>query len=143
MKLTVNKVYEALRHLSKNTQTGHKPPLLQAKGDTAIQVYYLKNEIQDSFKALLDRGDDLLNERQELIQAKRQTEDKKKIKELDKKIKEVNDQLNELGKQEEELTLSQGKLKIEDIKDIVDADTLQALDFAIDFNSKPKDNQSQ
>lgn len=128
MKITINQAWSASQQLQKKQlPTGQmkKPDILNAKGDAGMAVYFLKHSIKDGCSAEFERINDLLQEKQELLQK----DDSKE------RIEEINTELSDIGQKEIKLEL-RSKIPADGIKNLVDVETLEALDFAIDFGSE-------
>jgi len=121
MKITLNTAQQALGKLRKRQLPNGQqqvPDLLKAKGEAGIKIYQLKCDIENAFESEIERFRDLLQERQEADQ---------------ERIEEINEDLTELLQVEKELELSRGKIKSDNITDVIDADILEDLSFAIDL----------
>lgn len=147
MKITYAQALQALKQISTTSQNGQevKTDLARAKGDTGLLVYHLRHDIKEAFKAHADQGEtireqymELERERQEIGKEDIKPKDIKRldIKRLEKIAKEMESldaQYSELLTKEEEVKLTKGKLKVNDVKQYIDSDGYEALDFAIEF----------
>lgn len=152
MKVTVNTAWAASQKLQKRQLPGRgvqKPDILNARGDAGMKVYFLKHAIQDAFSAEFERITDLLQEKQQLTKELRELnkkkeenktglskKDKKRSEEIAERGGKIDSELNKIGEEEKDVTVKTGKIPVDGIKDFVDADTLEVLDFAIDFEQE-------
>lgn len=140
MKITLPQALEAQKHLQKTQQ--YKPEILNAKGDAGMAVYFLKHAIQDAFKAHFERVNDLRQENFELL--KKREENKTGLSKKDQqRFDEITKEFEKLNDVEEEVSLKTGKIKVSQIKNLVDVETLEALDFAIDFEENGKKKKAE
>lgn len=142
MKITYAQALQALKQISTTNQNGQeiKTDLARAKGDTGLLVYHLRHDIKEAFKAHADQGEtireqymELERERQEIGKEDTKPKATKRLEEIAKEMKSLDSQYSELLVKEEEVKLTKGKLKANDVKEYIDSDGYEALDFAIEF----------
>lgn len=141
MKITYAQALQALKQISTTSQNGQeiKTDLARAKGDTGLLVYHLRHDIKEAFKAHADQGEtireqymELERERQE-IGKENKPKASKRLEEIAKEMESLDAQYSELLAKEEEVKITKGKLKVNDVKQYIDSDGYEALDFAIEF----------
>lgn len=142
MKITYAQALQALKQISTTNQNGQeiKTDLARAKGDTGLLVYHLRHDIKEAFKAHADQDStireqymELERERQEIGKEDIKSKATKRLEEIAKEMKSLDAQYSELLRKEEEVKLTKGKLKVKDVKEYIDSDGYEALDFAIEF----------
>lgn len=145
MKITFNQAQKALGHLNKKRHPNgaeEKPPLLGLKGkDRALKIYQLKTDLNTAFEACIERFRDLSSEGREFIQKRQKLQQSdgdnaEEIQELTGQISEIEKEIEEIFQEEKEVTLQSGKLTTDEIGEVLDADLLEDLEFAINLNGK-------
>lgn len=161
--ISVDKAIGAIQKLQVNQQTGEKPDILKAKGDIGIDIYFIKYGLRKTFQPHFERFEDLNKERGQLAQeyqelkkefnelkkkekenktglsskdSKRKGEIEKRFEEINTRIDEINDDILEELKIEKDVSIEIDKIPLKDIKNLVDVDILESLDWAIDFSKR-------
>jgi hypothetical protein len=131
MKITFDEAQQALGKLrKKRLPNGQQqvPAIMKVKGKAGIKVYQLKCDLENAFEAEIERFRDLSQEAQQADE---------------ERMKEINEQVDELFKEEKEVELSRGKLDENEIENVLDADLLTDLRFAINLNGEQVKNESK
>lgn len=143
--ISFDKAQKALGHLNKKRHPNgmeEKPPLLGLKGkDRALKIYQLKTDLNSAFETCIERFRDLSNEGRELMQKKQKHQEsdgdnKEEIEALTGEIQEIQKEIEEIFQEEKDVELQSGKLTTDEIGEVIDADLLEDLEFAISLNGK-------
>lgn len=155
LEITLNKAFQVSQALEKAYFADgrvHKPNLVNVQGAELERLYDLWKGVNDRFGERLaqivelnEQLDDLKDDQRTLENTKARKGEKfsaakaNQLTELANTIDALDDELEALGQQTETVKLPHGKIKINGIKQLADADDLDAVGFAADFDEGKKE----